>query len=272
MSNLTFSIEVLNHINQELSTLNLHNPLRYSAVLSSIGKTTHICHQSIPLKKIQCKETVIYTSAVPLKLEKIWQQPVSEIASGILTVLQNSESQPIWSSLRKKDNGWLEFVISQYGIEQWRQHLIKTPLPLSDWALPSPIPAEKLWKLQSGYELCCRWQNLYHQVYGQAQLQQITQTEINKMSSMSNEFRASSPIQQKLLHCLLDICDRWDKLPSTQLVSQASQLIQTCEQCVAVTRLSSPAARTINHWLTPSQIVLKQLLDGRLKHPIAERF
>ena len=273
MSDLASSIEVLKLINQGLSTSNLHTPLRYSAVLSSIGKTTHICHQNIPLKKIHCKETITYVSAIPLKLAKIWQQPVGEIASGILAILQNQTTPHPWACIRQNDAGWIEFVLSEYGIEQWRQGLIQQPLSTPeikpDCALQT-ITADQLWKLQSGYELCCRWQTLHHQIVIRETLDQIVQTATIPMSSAM--FQISSPSLQILIHCLLDICDRWNESTLPQLQQQANQLIVALQKCTAATSLCSPAAKDLIHWLTPTQIVLKQLLKQRLGYHIVEHF
>ncbi|MBT9313942.1 hypothetical protein IXB50_00700 [Leptothoe spongobia TAU-MAC 1115] len=182
--------------------------------------------------------------------------------------------QPIWSSIRTNDDGWLEFVISQYGIEQWRQRLIQQSLPTlevtSEHKLPLPISVENLWKLQSGYELCCRWQNLHHQMGLWETHDQIASMEANNV--FSTGFQVPSPHLHTLIHGLLDICDRWDEAKPPQLLQQANQLIQALEQCTAITRPASPAAKEINHWLAPTQIVLKQLLHERLSYHMAAHF
>ncbi|MEL7507427.1 MAG: hypothetical protein AAFN42_08840 [Cyanobacteria bacterium J06554_1] len=265
LSDLASSIEVLNPINQELSKSNLHTPLRYSAVLLSIGKTTHICHQNIPLKKIDCKETVVYSSAISRKLEKTWRQPVGEIASKLLTVLQAQATPSVWSSVRKDDDGWIEFVISQWGIEQWRQQLMAWTLSTADKGQPCFLEAKKLWQLQSGYELCCRWQSSYQQHMGGA-AQRPTETISSAVFCMG-----FYPLHQ-LIHRLLDICDGWDEATPSQLLQMASRLVLALEQCTDTTRLSSPNAAGVNRWLIPTQIVLKQLLDKRLGYQLTERF
>ena len=265
LSDLASSIEVLNPINQELSKSNLHTPLRYSAVLLSIGKTTHICHQNIPLKKVHCKETVIYSSAISRKLEKTWQQPVGEIASKVVTVLQAQATPSVWSSIRKKDDGWIEFVISQWGIEQWRQQLMSWSLSTEHKEQLFSLENKKLWQLQSGYELGCRWQSGYQQHMGG--VEQI-QADIPSSAVFCMGFY---PLH-RLIHCLLDICDGWDAATPSQLLQMASRLIVALEQCTDITRPSSPNAEGVYRWVVPTQIVLKQLLDKRLGYQLTERF
>ncbi|MGD1852956.1 MAG: hypothetical protein ACFB2W_01775 [Leptolyngbyaceae cyanobacterium] len=254
-SDLASSIEVLNPINQVISTSNLHTPLRYSAVLLSIGKTTHICHQNIPLKKIRRRETVTYVSAIPRKLAKVWAQPTGEIASRLVAFLQTHIDCPVWSRVYPHGEGWIEFVISQYGIEHWRQQLVQTPLPVSNSQPAPPIESDRLWKLQSGYELCCRWQMLYRQTSSSHRPQ------VESRMGASTAFQVSSPGLQSLVHCLVDMCDRWQQATPTQLLQQADQLVVAIEQCTAATRLKSAAAGDLSHWLTPAQIILEQLLQ-----------
>ncbi|MEM9264462.1 MAG: hypothetical protein AAGA46_02960 [Cyanobacteria bacterium P01_F01_bin.13] len=263
LSEIASTIEVLNHINHDVSKSNLHSPLRYSAVLLSIGKTTQICHQNIPLKKVHCEGRIIYASAIPRKLEKIWQQPADEIASLFLSVLQAKEMQSVWASVRKNNDGWIEFDISQHGIEQWRQQLTQQIFPLRENIPSWPMEAAQLWQLQSGYELCCRWQACHHQVG-------ISQMESEHLSSAV--FRMSFLPLRRLIHCLLSICDGWDEASLPYLLQQTHQLIAALECCASETRPSASEAGDVSRWLASTQIVLKQLLEGRLGNEIAEQF
>ncbi len=258
--NLASSIEVLNPINQDIPRSNLHTPLRYSAVLLSIGKTTQICHQNIPLKKINCNGIVTYVSAIPRKLEKAWQLPSHDIAAILLSVLQEQTLHPIWSSIRKTDDDWLEFVISQVGIMQWQQQLHRCPLPLTEQVSPWPIAPKQLWQLQSGYELCCRWQRHYP-------------IDVSAQTSRSCQAAFLIPFQplHELVHSLLDICDSWHQTSSPQLLQQTKHLVRALEKCIGLTRLS-PEARAVSHWLEPTRIVLQKSLNGRLGYQLIDRF
>ncbi|MEO0397034.1 MAG: hypothetical protein AAF243_13765 [Cyanobacteria bacterium P01_A01_bin.137] len=190
---------------------------------------------------------------------------MGEIASKLLTVLQTQATPSVWSSIRKNDDGWIEFVISQWGIEQWRQQLMSWTLSTADKGQPCSLETEKLWQLQSGYELCCRWQSGYQQHVGGAE---PIQTETIPAAVFCMGFY---PLHQ-LIHCLLDICDGWDEATPSQLLQMASRLILALERCTDTTRPSSPNAEGVNRWLIPTQIVLKQLLDKRLGYQLTERF
>ena len=268
-SDLASSIEVLNPINQDVSRSNLYAPLRYSAVLLSIGKTTQICHQNIPLKKVNCNGTVTYISAIPLKLAKSWQQSQDDLAENLLSALQEQTVAPVWSNLKKTDDGWLKFVISQRGIELWQQCLnqwgqsLTTPAP-SLW----PIESTSLWQLQAGYELCCRWQTRCRQ-HGLSVPIKSKPIKSNRQSSES--FLMPGQPTQSLIHCLLDICDNWDKLEPNQLVQQSKRLVVALERCIATAGLSS-ATKVLSPWLQPTRAVLKQALVGRLGYQLTEYF
>lgn len=254
--NLASSIEVLNPINQDVPRSNLHTPLRYSAVLLSIGKTTQICHQDIPLKKINCNGVVKYVSALPRKLEKVWQQPSRDIATSLIAVLQERTTYPVWSSLRRTDEDWLEFVISQAGIMQWQQQLKRWPLPPA--VQPAwPTTSDLLWQLQSGYELCCRWQRCHP---------------ANSPTRSSNAafLIRFQPLHQ-LIHCLLDICDRWHQTSPLQLLHQAQHLVIALERCIALATLS-PETKAVSDWLEPTRVVLQQSLNGRLGYQLIDQF
>ncbi|MEM8610610.1 MAG: hypothetical protein AAGF93_01225 [Cyanobacteria bacterium P01_H01_bin.105] len=261
-SNLASSIEVLNPINQDVPRSNLHTPLRYSAVLLSIGKTTQICHQNIPLKKVHCNGTVTYISAISRKLAKEWQQPSDEIATMLLPLLDEDSTQSVWSSVRKTNDGWLEFVISKRGIEYWQRQLAQWPLYPPPSTQAWPIKPEQLWHLQAGYELCCRWRSRYRLV--------------NRQGSCQTSSVGLAPFQipfkplQTLIHCLLDICDSWDQTKASKLLQQVQKLVSALENCAGLTELSSEAG-TIGPWLDASRIVLQQSLHGRLGYPLAER-
>ena len=259
--NIASLIEGINRINQGVSKSNLHSPLRYSAVLLSIGKTPQICHQNIPLKRIHCKEKVMYASAVSLKLAKICQQPADVIASVILTALQAQPSS-LWSSVRKNNDGWIEFDISYQGMEQWRQQL--TQWVLSDNVTPWSISPEALWQLQSGYELCCRWQVSYSQTDVSIQLAPY--------GAPTDTFLMLFPPLRGLIDGLLDIGDGWEDATPPQLLQRSKQLLLALNQCVSQTRPSSLEARQVCPWLAATQIVLKHLLHSKLGHQVAEQF
>ena len=260
-SNLASSIEVLNPTNQDIPRSNLHTPLRYSAVLLSIGKTTQICHQNIPLKKVNCNRTVTYVSAIPRKLEKIWQQPAQDIAAILLSRLQEQTPQSVWSSVRKTDNSWLEFIISEAGIWQWQQQLCQWPVPCSTEASPYPIASEQLWQLQSGYELCCRWQR-YHPI--------AMPSTISSHSYQTDFLMPFQPVHH-LIHCLLDICDCWHQISLKQLLQQTQQLVRALEKCIGLVRLSSEA-KAVKYWVEPTRVVLLQALNQRLGYSLTARF
>ncbi len=264
LSDLASSIEVINPINQALSKSNLHTPLRYSAVLLSIGKTTHICHQNIPLKKLHRKESITYVSAISRKLENIWQQPADKIASNLLTVLLKQATPSVWSSIRQNEDGWLEFVISQQGMDQWQQQLTPQTLLRVGHDQPYALEPAQLWQLQSGYERCCRWQARYRQMGGVPQ---------SPSASPSNSpFRLSGSPVDELIHGLLDICDGWDEATLPQLLQMSQQLVVVLEKCTGAATPASPAAETLCRWLISTQIVLKQLINGRLGYQLAEYF
>ncbi|MEO0353072.1 MAG: hypothetical protein AAF282_23795 [Cyanobacteria bacterium P01_A01_bin.15] len=229
-----------------------------------ISKTTHLCHQNISLKKIRHHETVTYISAISHKLGKIWQQPVGKIASTLITVLEQQATQPVWATIRSDDRGWLEFGISQSGIERWRQQLLGWELASSEQGSPWPISADTLWQLQSGYELCCRWQAI------QGEMSQANATQTCIEAGLA-PFQVAAPLQN-LVHCLLDICDYWDSASPTQRLRQARQLVLALEACVSVTRPVSPAAKDLSRWIEPACVVLEQLICGQFGHSIAERF
>ncbi|MGD1951440.1 MAG: hypothetical protein ACFB14_17610 [Leptolyngbyaceae cyanobacterium] len=259
-SDIASSIEVLNPINQDVSRSNLYTPLRYSAVLLSIGKTTQICHQNIPLKKVNCNGTVTYISAIPLKLAKMWQLPLDELVDCLMSVLQHQTLPPLWSHLQKTDDGWLEFVISQGGIEQWQQHLNQWSQPAkasSSWS----IQAAWLWQLQSGYELCCRWQTRCRQ--------QEVSVPIKSNRPSSESFLIPNQSIQALIYCLLDICDNWENSAPNQLVQQARHLVMALETCIATAGLSSEV-KVLSAWLEPTRVVLEQVLVGRLGYQLAK--
>ncbi|MEM1252898.1 MAG: hypothetical protein AAGI69_10720 [Cyanobacteria bacterium P01_H01_bin.21] len=178
-----------------------------------------------------------------------------------MSVLQHQTLPPLWSHLQKTDDGWLEFVISQWGIEQWRQHLNQLPQPAiasSSW----PIQAAWLWQLQSGYELCCRWQ-----IHCQQQGLSVP-IKSNRISWES--FLIPNQSIQVLIYCLLDICDNWENSEPKQLVQQARRLVMALETCIATARLSSEV-KVLSAWLEPTRIVLEQLLIGRLGHQLAKQ-
>ena len=261
-SDVASSIEVLNHTDRCESGLNLHKPLRYSTVLLRISKTTHLCHQNISLKKIRHHETVTYISAISHKLGKIWHQPVGKIASTLVTVLEAQTTRPVWADIRSCDRGWIEFIISQSGIERWRQRLLQWEASRMGQPL-SPMSADVLWQLQSGYELCCRWQANYRTVRNAALQSSIEPGLI--------PFQVSAPLQN-LIHCLLDICDYWDSASLPQRLRQARQLVLALETCTGVTSPCSPTAETLSGWIEPAGIVLEQLICGQFGYPIAKRF
>ncbi|NEZ56566.1 hypothetical protein D0962_26735 [Leptolyngbyaceae cyanobacterium CCMR0082] len=263
-SNLASSIEVLNPINQDVPRLNLHTHLRYSAVLLSIGKTTQICHQNIPLKKVNCNGTVTYISAISRKLATIWQQPSDDIANMLLSILRQQTTPPLWSSVHKTRDGWLEFVISQRGMAQWQQQLEQWILPLAP--SPWPITPEDLWQLQSAYELCCRWQTRDHQ-----RDFLTTRSAARSIERGPTEtFQTSWSPLQALIHCLLDICDRWHQTTSPQLLRQVQQLVLALAACTTPIN-QSPEVFALRPWLESTRIVLKQSVNGRLGYQLAER-
>lgn len=262
-SNLASTIEVLNHINHDLPKSNLHTPLRYSGVLLSIGKITNICHQNIHLKKAECNETVMYISAIALKLQKNWQQPVGEIALLLSAVLQDQTPRPVWACIRENHTGWLEFVIAQDGIDRWQQSLSQSILP----NVPIPeyrLAPKALWRLQSGYELCCRWQTCYQR------LGSPTNPSSNQSASLPYLI-PFSPLQE-LIDCLLDICDMWDEAKPSQLLAQARRLVLALETCAGKTRPGATEAEVVNRWFKAAQVVLEQLLHTRLSYPLANQF
>lgn len=261
-SDLATTIEVLNHINPDKTQLNLRTPLKHSAVLLSIGKITNICHQDIPLKNVYCNRSITYISAIPLKLKCIWKKSAGEIASTLLSVLQTQMTPNLWASVYKTDQDWIKFVITQYGIDQWRQQLIQRKFPITV-QLSCPIESETLWQLQSGYELCCRWRACYQQL---------------KTPDLSPSYMPKEPFfipfypLQELIHCLLDICDDWDHLAPSRLLQQAKRLVLALQHCSSVIRLTTIEAATVNYWLKPTQIVLKQLLEEKLDYSLATQF
>ena len=261
-SDIASSIEVLNPINQDVSRSNLYTPLRYSAVLLSIGKTTQICHQNIPLKKVNCNGTVTYISAIPLKLAKMWQLPLDELVDCLISVLQHQTLPLVWSHLQRTDDGWLEFVISQWGIEQWQRHINQWSQPVKASSCLS-IPTAWLWQLQSGYELCCRWQTHCQQTG--------LSVPVKSISLSSESFLIPNQLIQALIYCLLDICDNWESSEPKQLVQQARRLVMALETCIAKTGLSSEV-KVLSAWLEPTRIVLEQLLVSRLGYQLAKQF
>lgn len=263
-SNLASTIEVLNHSNHDLPKSNLHTPLRYSEVLLSIGKITNICHQSIHLKKVYCNEAVTYISAIALKLQKIWQRPVGEIASVLSAVLQAQTPRPIWACIRETHAGWLEFVIARGGIERWQQSLHQSLLPDAP-GLTCALTPETLWQLQSGYELCCRWQACYQQLGSPSQPASID------AASAAPYLIPFSPLQD-LIDCLLDICDAWDEAEPHRLLAQAQRLVLALETCAGKTRPGTFEAEVVNRWFKSAQLVLEQLLNERWSYPLANQF
>ena len=263
-SNLASSIEVLNPVNPDLLRSNLHTPLRYSAVLLSIGKTTQICHQNIPLKKVHDDETVIYISAISRKLATVWHRPSDDIATMLLSLLHEVNPQPVWSSVQKADDGWLKFVISQSGIDYWQHQLTQWPLPESPQMQAIAIEPEQLWRLQAGYELCCRWQRHCHLANSQEGSSEIS----SSVRHSQTPFLMPSKYLATLIHCLLDICDRWEQTDAPQLLRQVQTLVSLVEKCARLPELSSKA---ISPWTTATQIVLQQSLQGRLGYPLAKR-
>ncbi|MEM9484179.1 MAG: hypothetical protein AAGA83_10860 [Cyanobacteria bacterium P01_F01_bin.116] len=262
MSDLASAIDAIKHINPKLSKSNLHTPLRYSGVLLSIGKTTHICHQNIPLKKIHHNETITYGSAIPLKLNNIWPHPTGEIASRLVTVLQQQSAPSLWASIRQTENHWIEFVISEGGMAKWRQQLLQN-LPLQSAHQPAPvITATQLWSLQAGYEQCCRWQRQHCETNQHEQLETIA----------LRPFTITSLPLSLLIHGLLDICDRWDEAQPKQLLHQANQLVKAIEQCTSSTPPTAANAAIVFHWLKPTQHLLRQLLQERLRYQCPEEF
>lgn len=261
-SNLASTIEVLNHINHDLLKSNLHTPLRYSEVLLSIGKITNICHQNIHLKKVYCNEAVTYISAIALKLQKNWQRPVGEIASMLSVVLHEQTAHPIWACIRKNDAGWLEFVIARDGIERWQQSLHQGTLPVTRHGL-CHLTSEALWQLQSGYELCCRWQACY---------QQLGSPSKSIIHSASVPYLIPFPSLQELIDCLLDICDVWDEAELPRLLEQAQRLVLALEICAGKIRPGAIEAEVVNRWFKVAQLVLEQLLNKGLSYPLATQF
>ncbi|MBE9065953.1 hypothetical protein IQ260_04735 [Leptolyngbya cf. ectocarpi LEGE 11479] len=260
--NLASTIEVLNHINHDLLTSNLHTPLRYSEVLLSIGKITNICHQNIHLKKVYCNEAVTYISAIALKLQKNWQRPVGEIASILSAMLHEQTSHPIWACIRKNDAGWLEFVIARDGIERWQQSLYQGTLPIRHGVCH--LTSEALWQLQSGYELCCRWQAC-HQQLGSPINQSI-------IHSASAPYLIPCSSLKELIDCLLDICDMWDEAELPRLLEQSQRLVLALEICAGKIRPDAIEAEAVKRWFKVVELVLKQLLNKRLSYPLTSRF
>ncbi|MEM7066275.1 MAG: hypothetical protein AAF572_24300 [Cyanobacteria bacterium P01_B01_bin.77] len=263
-SNLASTIEVLNHINHDLPKSNLHTPLRYSGVLLSIGKITNICHQNIYLKKIYCDEAVVYISAIALKLQKSWQRPVGEIASLLSAVLQAQTPQPVWICIRESRTGWLEFVIARGGIDRWRQSLHGRILPMDIPIRSCSLAPEALWQLQSGYELCCRWQVCYQQLGSPSNSSVIH-------SASAPYLIPLSPLRE-LIDCLLDICDMWEEAGALKLLEQAQRLVLALRACAGKTMPGAPEAEVVNRWFQSAQIVLEQLLGERLSYPLASQF
>lgn len=257
--NLASSIEVLNQINQASAKSNLHTPLRYSTVLLSIGKTTQICHQNIPLKKVNCNGTVTYISAIPRTLKPNWQCSGHEIAEMLVSVLQDQTPEPVWSAIRE-NNDWLEFVVSQQGIGQWQQQLQQWTPSATAKPPPWPIEPEQLWQLQSGYELCCRWQRYYPS--NRAPLIEQSPTAAFQMPG--------DPVQH-LIHCLLDICDSWGQTKPPQLLRQARALVMALQKCIGSLGASQEIGIVIP-WLESTRIMLQQVLTRTLGYPIADQF
>lgn len=261
---LASSISVINHTNQNVARSNLYTPLRSSTVLLSIGKITNFCHQKIPLKQICRDKTIIYISAIALKLAQNWQYPADEVASVLTSALQTQIPQPVWSSLRQVNHGWLEFEIAQGAVNRWQQQLEKAKLPkVASGALP-PLKPDTLWKLQAGYELCCRWQACYRQ--------SAALPIAGPVSPPMASFVISFPPLEPIVHCLLNICDLWEDAPNSQLLLQARNLVSAVENCASATRAAAPEAKAVAVWFRLAQTVLKQLLQERLDYPLASQF
>ncbi|WP_152532229.1 hypothetical protein [Leptolyngbya sp. Heron Island J] len=194
-------------------------------------------------------------------MEKIWQQPADDIAAILLSRLQEQTPQPIWSSIRQTEHNWLEFMISEAGIWQWQQQLCQWPVSCTPQVPPYPIASEQLWQLQSGYELCCRWQRC-HPI-------DVAST-ISPQAYQANFLMPFQPIHH-LIHCLLDICDSWHQSKRPQLLQQTQQLVMALEKCIGLVRLS-PEAQAVNYWLEPIQIVLLQTLNQKLGYSLTEQF
>ncbi len=92
----------------------------------------------IPLNRLSNTTTVLYRSAIALKLAPLWQLPALDIAHQLAdcltTISQATSSQLCLDFLVEVGfSGWIHFQLSDQSLANWLQQLIQIPPLLSDW-------------------------------------------------------------------------------------------------------------------------------------------
>jgi hypothetical protein len=169
-------ISNFNDFSQDSMTVLLY-PLR-------IGKTTLICHQQIPLKRILRTNLPCYTSAIPRRLHRQMQHPVREITEAMMNVhkvLKNSLSvglkgdpsvseASVWGEFSIIDcaQGDIQFQLSAQGLILWLQRLISHQSGVmvlgrdvgnpSICNPPRGLSEDFVWEVCYAYARCCSLQ------------------------------------------------------------------------------------------------------------------
>ncbi|MEM9162360.1 MAG: hypothetical protein AAGC54_04740, partial [Cyanobacteria bacterium P01_F01_bin.4] len=114
------------------------NPYLRDSLLR-IGKPLYVCHQDIPLKKINHPENIVYTSAIARTLQAEIQLSVDEIAEYLLCVIKIAQVEMFAKSssldfsdrsrlmsafeITHQPSGWLQFSLSPAGLSLWFQQV-----------------------------------------------------------------------------------------------------------------------------------------------------
>ncbi|NEP16260.1 MAG: hypothetical protein F6J97_05070 [Leptolyngbya sp. SIO4C1] len=184
-----------------------------------------LCHQEIPLKKVNQIETVTYVSAIARRWEKPLQQPADEIARCLADVLKVAQRdrqrdpllQSLWASvqIQAAASGWLQFSLLAPGLSAWLVSLNQIPLqPDCDRIARRPP-----WQIQYVYGRCC---SLLRRA---AQQQQISFC--HPQSAASYQLQAAPDLfwqlrqvglsglatgERALIHALIDAADGYEQL------------------------------------------------------------
>lgn len=208
----------------------LRNSGSLSPTMLRIGKSSPLCHPNIPLKKTRLVNSVIYASAVSLKLENYWRHPSNQIATYLEKVLKNAQKalsvkvtdkihlafDPLWLEfqIESQVDQLLSFELSNRGLWLWTQRLhLLNQQQHKAFTNPISVSEQSLWVIQYAYSRC-------HQLIQLDKL--VNPKPLSQATTPPEEPAQDWPIALPLLHTLINAMDSWEvDAWKTETVNQA---------------------------------------------------
>jgi hypothetical protein len=109
-----------------------------SLAVPDLPSNTPRRQELIPLNRLPDDTTVLYRSAIALKLAPLWQLPAlnlaHQLADCLATIHQDTSSQvSLDFRVEVCFSGWIHFYLSDQSLANWLQQLIHIPALPSDW-------------------------------------------------------------------------------------------------------------------------------------------